>query len=41
VSWQQGAIFALKVYGVAAVVAMATAALLQVTYVVVRKTSGD
>ena len=40
-SWQQGAIFALKVYGVAAVVDMATAALLQVTYVVVRKTSGD
>jgi hypothetical protein len=41
VTLQQGLVFALKVYGVAAVVAMATAALLHLTYIVVRKTSGD
>lgn len=40
-TWQQGLVFAFEVFGIAAAVAMATAAVLHLTYVVVRRMSGD
>ena len=40
-TWQQGALFALEVYGIAAVVSMVTAAVLQGTYLVVKRLSRD